>query len=37
LYDAVNRGRIGLSRLRRALAGLPLPRAADGRLMLAWM
>src|SRR5450432_4736869 len=35
LYDAVNHGRIGIARLRRSLAGLPLPRAADGRLMLA--
>ncbi len=35
LYDAVNHGRIDISRLRRSLAGLPLPRAADGRLMLA--
>jgi len=35
LYDAVNQGRIGITRLRRVLAGLPLPRAADGRLMLA--
>jgi DDE superfamily endonuclease len=35
LYDAVNRGRIEVARLRRSLAGLPLPRAADGRLMLA--
>jgi hypothetical protein len=35
LYDAVNHGRIGISRLRRALAGLALPRAADGRLVLA--
>jgi hypothetical protein len=35
LYDAVNCGRIDAGRLRRALAGLPLPRAADGRLMLA--
>ena len=35
LYDAVNRGRIDIARLRRSLAGLPLPRAADGRLMLA--
>src|SRR5258705_13200021 len=25
----------GIGRLRRSLAGLPLPRAADGRLMLA--
>jgi hypothetical protein len=35
LYDAVNYGRIDIARLRRSLAGLPLPRAADGRLMLA--
>ena len=35
LYDAVNQGRIDIARLRRVLAGLPLPRAADGRLMLA--
>ncbi|HEV3287494.1 MAG TPA: NF041680 family putative transposase, partial [Streptosporangiaceae bacterium] len=35
LYAAVNRGRIDIARLRRSLAGLPLPRAADGRLMLA--
>ena len=35
LYDAVNHGRIDVRRLRRSLAGLPLPRAADGRLILA--
>jgi hypothetical protein len=35
LYDAVNHGRIDIARLRRSLAGLPLPPAADGRLMLA--
>ena len=35
LYDGVNRGRIDFARLRRTLAGLPLPRAADGRIMLA--
>jgi hypothetical protein len=35
LYDAVSHGRIGIRRLRRSVAGLPLPRAADGRLMLA--
>jgi hypothetical protein len=35
LSDAVNHGRIAIGRLRRSLAGLPLPRAADGRLMLA--
>ena len=34
LYDAVNRPD-HVARLRRSLAGLPLPRAADGRLMLA--
>ena len=31
LYDAVNHGRIDVVRLRRSLAGLPLPRAASGR------
>jgi hypothetical protein len=35
LYDAVSHGRISIARLRRVLAGLPLPRAVDGRLMLA--
>jgi len=35
LYDAVNHGRIDIARLRRSVAGLPLPRAGDGRLMLA--
>ena len=35
LYDAVNYGRVSVPRLRRVLAGLPLPRAADGRLVLA--
>ena len=35
LYDAVNAGRIQIGRLRRAVAGLPLPRAADGRIVLA--
>jgi hypothetical protein len=35
LYDAVNHGRISISRLRRSLTGLPLRRAADGRLVLA--
>ena len=35
LYDAVDHGQIEIGRLRRAVAGLPLPRAADGRLMLA--
>jgi hypothetical protein len=31
LYGAVNHGRIDVARLRRSLAGLPLPQAADGR------
>lgn len=35
LYGALNRGRLDVSRLRRALAGLLLPKAADGRLVLA--
>jgi hypothetical protein len=35
LYDAVGHGRIEVARLRWSLAGLPLPRAADGRLVLA--
>jgi hypothetical protein len=35
LYDAVSCGRLDIGRLRRPLAGLPLPRAADGRLVLA--
>jgi hypothetical protein len=35
LYDAVNHGGFDVGRLRRSLAGLPLPRAADGRLVLA--
>jgi hypothetical protein len=35
VYDAVNHGRMDIGRLRRALAGLALPRAADGRLVLA--
>ncbi|MEU9371676.1 NF041680 family putative transposase [Streptomyces avermitilis] len=35
LYAAVARGRIDAGRLRRALAEVPLPRAADGRLVLA--
>jgi hypothetical protein len=35
LYDAVNAGRIDVERLRVALTELPLPRFADGRLVLA--
>jgi hypothetical protein len=34
-YAAVADGRIDVERLRTALAGVPLPRAADGRLVLA--
>jgi len=35
LYAAVAHGRIDTGRLQRALAEVPLPRAADGRLVLA--
>ncbi|MFE4874300.1 NF041680 family putative transposase [Streptomyces sp. NPDC056682] len=35
LYAGLNRGHIDVARLRRAVATLPLPRAADGRLVLA--
>jgi DDE superfamily endonuclease len=35
LYGAVNHGRLEVTRLRRTLAGLPPPRAADGRIVLA--
>ena len=35
LYNGVNCGRIDVERLRVTLAGLPLPRAADGRIVLA--
>ena len=35
LYDAVNSGRVDVGRLRETLAGLPLPRAAGGRIVLA--
>jgi DDE superfamily endonuclease len=35
LYAALAQGRCDTGRLRKALAGLPLPRAADGRLVLA--
>lgn len=34
LYDAVNAGRVAVGRLRRALAGLPLPTWPDGRIRL---
>ncbi|MES9512053.1 NF041680 family putative transposase, partial [Streptomyces sp. NPDC000609] len=35
LYGGLNQRQIDVARLRRALAGVPLPRAADGRLVLA--
>ncbi|MGW5927029.1 transposase [Streptomyces anulatus] len=35
MYDAVNHGWLKPRRLRRLLASTPLPRAADGRLVLA--
>ncbi|MFE9374730.1 NF041680 family putative transposase [Streptomyces sp. NPDC006711] len=35
LYDALNRGRLDAVRLRRTLAALPQPKAADDRLVLA--
>ncbi|MFF0630646.1 NF041680 family putative transposase [Streptomyces sp. NPDC004296] len=35
LYDALAAGRMDIGRLRRAVAAVPLPRAADGRLVLA--
>ncbi|MFC9534505.1 NF041680 family putative transposase [Streptomyces sp. NPDC056975] len=35
LYGGLNRGHLDVSRLRMALAELPLPRTAEGRLVLA--
>ena len=35
LYDGLNAGDLDVGRLRRVLSGLSLPRAADGRLVLA--
>jgi hypothetical protein len=35
MYDALNQGHIEPQRLRRTLASLPLPGAADGRIVLA--
>src|SRR4051795_9520067 len=35
MYDALNQGRVEPQRLRRTLASLPLPTAADGRIVLA--
>src|SRR5258706_7877460 len=34
LYDAVSHGRVEIARLRRAVAGLPLPGWGDGRIRL---
>lgn len=35
LYDAVNAGRVEVARLSMVIAGLPVPRAGDGRIVLA--
>jgi DDE superfamily endonuclease len=35
LYDALACGRVEVARLRRSLAGLPVPRGSDGRITLA--
>ena len=35
LYDALGQGRVEPQRIRRAVAAGPLPRAADGRIVLA--
>ena len=35
MYDALARGRVEPQRIRRCLAALPLPRASDGRIVLA--
>ena len=35
LYDGLNCGRIDTDRLRAELASLPVPRTADGRIVLA--
>jgi hypothetical protein len=35
LYGGLNHGELDVARLRRSLAGLALPRAAGGRLVLA--
>ncbi|WP_406484344.1 NF041680 family putative transposase [Streptomyces microflavus] len=35
MYAGLDRGWLEPARLRRSLAGLPLPRAADGRIVLA--
>ncbi len=33
MYEALNSGKVDAPRLRQVLAGLPMPRAADGRLV----
>ncbi|WP_217898688.1 NF041680 family putative transposase [Haloechinothrix alba] len=35
LYDGLASGRVEIDRLRRSVAGLPLPRDRDGRIVLA--
>jgi hypothetical protein len=35
LYGGLNKGHVDIGRLRRRIAGLALPKAADGRLILA--
>jgi hypothetical protein len=35
MYAALEHGRVEIDRLRRAVAAAPMPRAADGRLVLA--
>ena len=35
MYDGLNHGRVEPERLRRCVSSLPLPRAADGRIVLA--
>jgi hypothetical protein len=35
MYDALSQGRVEPERLRRTLASLRLPTAADGRIVLA--
>ena len=35
MYDSLNQGRVEPEGLRRALASLPLPKTADGRIVLA--
>lgn len=35
MYDALGHGRVEPERFRRAVASLPLPRASDGRIVLA--